>query len=49
MDLGKQLSSVSNAASQQINAVNLKHWLLYPYLIGVLLSLIIVLVWSPPS
>ena len=47
MNLGKQLTSVSNAASKQINPVNLKHWLLYPFLIGLFLSILIILVWSP--
>ena len=32
MNLGKQLTSVSNAASKQINPVNLKYWLFYPFL-----------------
>jgi len=47
MNVGKQFTSLSNAASKQINPVNLIHWLLYPSLLGLLLAIIIILIWGP--
>ena len=47
MNLGKQLENVSNVASKQINAINLIHWVLYPFIFGFLISILILMIWNP--
>ena len=48
MGVGKQITEIADATSKQINAVNIITWVLYPALIGLLLTIIIIIfIWTP--